>query len=106
MANGLNVAVAWFRTEDYERIRQISADGMPPTFAEWEAKMTQTLARSGVAGVFAEKVIIDPDELLVFAQHTRAGKIDNQVRSRFAMLKLLEEQSRDVRLRREATPSG
>ena len=100
MANGLKVAVAWFRAEDYERIRRISADGMPTTFAEWDAKMTDALARSRLAGVFAEKVIIDPDELLVFAQHTRAGKIDNQVRNRFATLKLLEEQSRGVRLRR------
>ena len=92
MANGLKIAVPWFRAEDYERIRLISGDGMPPTFADWEAMMTDALARSSVAGVFAEKVIIDPDELLAFARHTRAGKIDNQVRNRFAALKLLEAQ--------------
>ena len=93
MANGLKVSVAWFRAEDYERIRQISADGMPATFADWEAKMTEALARSGVAGVFGEKVIVGPDELLVFAPHFCAGKIDNQVRSRFATLKLLGERA-------------
>jgi hypothetical protein len=93
MANGLKVAVAWFRAEDYERIRQISAGGMPATFADWEAKMTKALARSGVAEILAEKVIVDPDELLAFARHTGAGKIDNQMRSRFATLKLLGERA-------------
>ena len=54
----LNVAVPWFRAEDYDRIRQISGDNMLPTFAEWEAKMTRTLAQSAAAGVRGEKVII------------------------------------------------
>lgn len=90
----MNVAVPWFRAEDYDRIRQISGDNMLPTFAEWEAKMTRTLAQSAAAGVRGEKVIICPDELVAFARQFRVGKIDNQVRSRLATLKLLEARGR------------
>ena len=90
MAHGLNVAIAWFRAEDYERVRQISGDGMPPRFEEWEAKMAEMLARSSAAGILGEKVIICSDELLAFARQIHVGKIDNQVRSRLATLKLLE----------------
>jgi hypothetical protein len=89
----LNVAVPWFRAEDYERIRQISDDGILPMFAEWETKMTQMLARSGAAGIRGEKVLIRPDELLAFAENIHAKKIDNQVRNRCAALKLLGDPS-------------
>jgi hypothetical protein len=88
----LNVAVPWFRAEDYDRIRQISGDNMLPTFAEWEAKMTRTLSQSAAAGVLGQKVIIRPDELLAFAEQIHAKRIDNHVRNQFATVKLLEEQ--------------
>jgi len=84
LANGLNIAVAWFRAEDYDTIRQISTDVLPPTFAEWEAKMTHMLVRSGAAGVLGERVVIRPNELLAFARQFHSGKIDNHVRSRVA----------------------
>jgi hypothetical protein len=84
----LKVAVPWFRAEDYDRIRQISGDNMLPTFAEWESRTTQMMARSSAAGILGEKVIIRPDELLSFAREIHAIKIDNQVRNRFAALKL------------------
>ena len=92
MAKSLNVPIAWFRAEDYAHIRQISDGGLPPTFTEWEAKMIQTIARSAAAGILGEKVIIRPDELLAFARQIHARKIDNQVRNRFATLKLLGKQ--------------
>jgi hypothetical protein len=69
----LKVAVPWFRAEDYDRIREISGDNMLPTFAEWEAKMTRTLAQSAAAGVRGEKVIIRPDELVAFAKQMEPG---------------------------------
>lgn len=78
------IGVAWFREEDYQRIREISDDDMIPTFVEWEAKMLQLLARPAPPGVILEKVIIDPEELLDFARRHHAGKIDSQVRGAFA----------------------
>ena len=39
------VGVAWFRREDYQRIREISDDEMHPTFEQFEAKMAERLPR-------------------------------------------------------------
>lgn len=78
------VGVAWFRREDYQRIREISHDEMIPTYDEWEAKMTRMLASRQAPGIVLEKVIVDPDELLAFAQRFHGGKIDTKVRGQFA----------------------
>src|SRR4051812_19422782 len=73
------IGVAWFRAEDYQRIREISDDKMIPTFEEFEAKMAarlpQIAARLG-KGVILEKATIDPDELLAFARQNHGGQIN------------------------------
>jgi hypothetical protein len=86
------VAVAWFRSEDYGRIREISDDEMIPVFADWEAKMTKMVAQFEARGIACKKMIIDPDKLLAFATRSNLGKIDTKARSAFAAL-LLSEQS-------------
>jgi hypothetical protein len=78
------LGVAWFRREDYQRIREICDDEMIPSFDDWEAKMTKLIAGREAPGIFIEKVIIYPDELLDFAKTTNAGKIDTKVRGAFA----------------------
>lgn len=79
------LGVAWFRREDYQRIREISDDEMIPTFDQWEAKLTRFMAsEQPPPGVVFEKVMIDPDELLAFAQKSHGGKIDSKVRGEFA----------------------
>ena len=78
------VGVAWFRREDYQRIREISDDQMIPAFDQWEAKMQQVLADNAAPGIILEKVIIDPDELVDFARRHHGGKINSKVRSTFA----------------------
>ena len=47
--SGRAVGVAWFRREDYQRIREISDDEMVPTFDEFEAKMTRQLSNQRAA---------------------------------------------------------
>lgn len=85
MAGKMSVrGVAWFRREDYQRIREMSDDEMIASFEEWEAKMTQFLASREEPGVILEKVIIDPDELLAFARQFHDGRINTRVRSEFA----------------------
>jgi hypothetical protein len=76
--------VAWFRREDYQRIREICDDEMIPVFDQWEAKMEKFLASRATPGVILEKVIVNPDDLLAFARQINAGKIDTKVRSAFA----------------------
>ena len=78
------IGVAWFRREDYQRLREMSDDEMIPTFDEWEAKMAQLVASKAAPGFILEKVIVDPDELLAYARRLHGGKIDTTVRSAFA----------------------
>jgi hypothetical protein len=49
------LGVAWFRREDYQRIREISDDDMIPSFDEWESKMTEFLASREAPGIILEK---------------------------------------------------
>jgi hypothetical protein len=86
------IGVAWFRREDYQRVREISNDEMLPTFEQFEAKMAERLPRfKAPPGVIVEKVIIDPDELLAFAKANFGGKINSDVRSAFASFKVMEK---------------
>lgn len=78
-------ALAWFRREDYERIRKISGDAMQPSFDAWEAKMNKLIAELSKKGIVAEKVTVDPEKLLAFA----AGRtIDSNMRAQFAAVTL------------------
>lgn len=80
------VAVAWFRREDYQRIREVSDDEMQPTFEDFETKMTQMIAGLEARGIACEKMIIDPDQLAAFAKTINAPRIDTKVRSGFAVV--------------------
>lgn len=88
------VGIAWFRTEDYQRIRDISDDEMQPTFEAFEAKMSRQLPQFETQlppGVIIEKVIVDPDELIDFARENFGGKINSQVRSTFASIIIMKK---------------
>jgi hypothetical protein len=95
MANLRAVGIAWFRSEDYQRIREISDDKMHPTFEQFEAKLAERLKRIKMPGVIFEKVTIDPDELLAFARANYGGKINSEVRSAFAARKVAEKYGTD-----------
>jgi len=88
------VGVAWYRPEDYQRIREISHDEMQPTFEAFEAKMSRLLPHFQSQlppGIVVEKVVVDPDELLAFAERFHAGKIDTKVRSAFASFCVMQK---------------
>jgi hypothetical protein len=42
-------------------------------------------------GVIVEKVIVDPDELLAFADRFHSGKINSNVRSAFAAFTVMQK---------------
>lgn len=90
------VAAAWFRREDYPRIIEIAEDAMPPTFDEFEARMTQTIAGMEARGIVCRKVLVDPNELIAFARNSGA-KIDSKTRSQFAVFLLMQENNRPNR---------
>jgi hypothetical protein len=92
------VGIAWYRVEDYQRIREISEDEMQPTFEAFEAKMARQLPQFEAQlppGVIIEKVIIDPDELLAFAKRFHGGKIDTTARSAFAAFTVMQKYGAD-----------
>jgi hypothetical protein len=89
------VGVAWFKREDYQRIREISDDQMIPSFDEWQAKMNKFLASREEPGIILEKVMIDPDELLTFARQFHGGKIDTKVRGAFAATAVMKKYGTD-----------
>ena len=71
---------AWYRSEDYSRIRAIMDDGheMPASFAEWEKLANNTIAQEKVQGIHIKPVILDPDEFLAFCKDRKfpCGIID------------------------------
>ena len=91
MARKPVIAVAWFRAESYQRIREVCSDEMIPTFEAFDAKMTKAIADLAARGVVGEKVVIEPDELLAFASESGASTIDTGVRSQLAARKLAEK---------------
>jgi hypothetical protein len=92
------MGVAWFRAEDYQRIREISDDEMIPTFEEFESRMAARLpdiaAQLG-SGIILEKVTIDPDELLIFAREHHGGTINAQIRSMLAAFLVAQKHGTD-----------
>lgn len=92
---GSKVAVAWFRPEDYDRIREISQDDMIATFEEFEVKMKGLLGDLQTRGISFEKTMINPDELLAYARAKHGGRIDTKIRSEFAALLIHQKYNPD-----------
>lgn len=57
--------IAWFRAEDWPRLREISADGatLEWTHAEWEATATRRIGEMAELGIALQKVDVDVDRL-------------------------------------------
>ncbi|MGE0564029.1 MAG: hypothetical protein AB7O50_05890 [Pseudolabrys sp.] len=88
------MGLAWYRREDYQRIREISNDEMQPTFDAFEEKMQRWLPQLKTQlppGIIIEKVIVNPDDLLAFAEKFHGGKIDTKVRSAFAAAAVMKK---------------
>jgi hypothetical protein len=77
-------AFAWYRREDYQRVREISNGQMPATFEEFEIKEGKLLASLEAQDITCEKTIIDPEELLAFTNKFHAGRVDSNIRGEFA----------------------
>lgn len=81
------VAIAWYRREDWVRIRSISADraNLPEQYDEWLRRIERQLSGLADEGIVPDRTIIDPDALLAFAGERQ---IDRQTRSEFAAILL------------------
>jgi len=66
----LKFGIAWFRSEQWSRLLEISEDreDLEETFAEWESLAEEKLRDLRAQGVDTEKITIDLEELLTWCK--------------------------------------
>jgi hypothetical protein len=86
------VGIAWYRPEQWDRLRQIStdADQLESTHSEWEKNATKTLKRLRRDGIVAQKIDIDVEELVAWCG-ARGFEVNGKARSEYASFKLRED---------------
>jgi hypothetical protein len=61
---------AWYRPEQWERLREVSVDRdkLADTFDEWLETAEKSLPEMRKAGIYAEKIDVDVEELVAWCQ--------------------------------------
>jgi len=79
------VGIAWYRKEDYERVRAISDDvhTFPDTFEDWEKRAEERREEMLKLGHVVIKAYIDPDTFPTWCRANRY-KVDSKGRMVFA----------------------
>ena len=80
---------AWYRREQWERLRAVSADAadLEDTYDEWMKTAKRTVKALRRQGVHAQKVDVDVEELVRWCQKQNRA-IDSEARSAFVVDKL------------------
>jgi hypothetical protein len=78
-------AVGWYSPEDWHRLREGAADpeALETTYEEWVATANSTLKEIRKAGVSAEKVQVNVDELISWCE-AQGLALDGHARARYA----------------------
>jgi hypothetical protein len=78
--------VAWFRREDYERIREImeDSDRLPPSFDEWELLAKSRVAKAKRDGIIIKPIMVEPDTFVAFCK-ARKIKPNGEARAKFVV---------------------
>jgi hypothetical protein len=86
------VGIAWYRPNQWQRIRDIStdADNFEDTYEEWLHLAEQRAGELAATGLRAEKVDIDSEQLVYWCNE-RGIEINGQARSSYAAAKLREK---------------
>ena len=76
---------AWYRADQWERLREISVDRekLGDTYEEWVANAKKALREMRKAGIHAEKVEVDVEELLAWCR-AEGRDVDGKARSQYA----------------------
>lgn len=79
------VGMAWYRREDFPRLRQVmeDADRLPDTFELWALSAEQVEREVARSGVIVVRAMLDPDAFVAWCAE-RGVKRDGAARSRFA----------------------
>ena len=90
--NTIVIALAWYRREQWARLREVSADraDLEDTWEEWVRLSEKGLASAQARGLRVEKVQCDVDELVAWCKEKRQP-IDGSARSAFAVEKLRKQ---------------
>ena len=85
------LGVAWYRRQQWDRLREISADKdtLEETYDEWKANAESRIPDLERDGYVLHKVDIDVDELLRWCD-SQGCPVDGEARSLFAAAKLRE----------------
>ena len=90
--------VSWYATErDWAEVKATAedADRFEPTYAEWVTMVEEGMVKMRQAGIFPEKVLVTPGELLVWCRLT--GKANNAGnRALFVSEKLRNKHEADI----------
>jgi hypothetical protein len=82
---GMVVGCAWYRAEQWDRLREISVDRdkLEKTHAEWVASAEESLRGMRKVGMRVEKVEVDVEELLAWCE-ARQLDVDGGARAKYA----------------------
>ena len=83
------VGFAWYRREQWERVRDIASDAgeFEDTYEEWLRVAEQKLTELAAAGLDVKKVDVDSEQLILWCNE-QGLDMNAQARSRYAAEKL------------------
>ncbi|MFN0151624.1 MAG: hypothetical protein ACKVU1_13050, partial [bacterium] len=86
--------IAWFRAEDWARLRAVSADAIAlgATHAEWEAIATRRVEEMAALGITLQKVEVDVERLAAWCAG-RGQSVNSDTRALFVEWMLRETPS-------------
>ena len=95
MARPIVLGVAWFRPQDWNRLREIAADrdALEESHQEWVEGATRTIRKLERQGVRPRRVIIDLDDYLAWCA-ARKLPLDGSSRASFAAERIRDEETR------------
>ena len=81
--------IAWYRRDQWTRLRELAsdADKLEESYEDWLAGAQKTLVQMGVAGVHAQRVDVDLDELLRWCR-AEGRAFDSAARAAFVAARL------------------
>ena len=100
--NRMVVGFAWYRPEQWQRVREIStdADALAHSYLEWLQLAEQKMMELQSKGLRVEKVDVHSEELILWCNE-RALEINAEARSQYAAERLSElDQNRSLVSRR------
>jgi hypothetical protein len=85
------VGFAWYRPEQWQRVRDISSDtgALEDSYEEWLSLAEQKLKELSSSGLQVEKVDVHSEQLILWCNE-RGLEVNAQARSRYAAERLQE----------------